>query len=55
MGQDGPSNQIQLPCHESVVARNSKRIKPEFASLVIALHMNVWWLITIKAREEKPV
>jgi hypothetical protein len=38
-----------------MVACKAKRLKPELAGLVLALHMNVWWLIAVEAREEKPV
>ncbi len=38
-----------------MVVRNSKRLEPELAGLVLALHMNVRWLIAVEAREEKPV
>jgi hypothetical protein len=32
-----------------------KGFKPEFAGHILALHMNVRWLIAIKAREEEPI
>ena len=55
MGPDDSTNQIQLPCPESVVMGKSKWLKPELAGLAFALHMNVRRLIAVEARKEKTV
>ena len=38
-----------------MIAGKPKRLEPEFAGLILALHMNVWWLIAVEAREEEPM
>src|SRR6185436_20788718 len=55
MRLDEAPNHVQLMGAEAVVARKTKRIEPELAGLVLALHVNVRRLIAIEAREEEPV
>ena len=55
MGLDDSANHTQLPGTEAVITSKSKRLEPEFAGPVFALHMNMRWLITIEAREEEPI
>jgi hypothetical protein len=55
MGQDDSANHIQLPGAEAVTASKLQWLKPELAVPVLALHMNVRWLVAVKTREEEPV
>ena len=55
MGLDDSANPIQLSGAEAVITGKSKRLKPEFAGLVLALYMNVRRFIAVKAREEEPI
>ena len=52
---DYSANHIQLSGSESVIPGQPKRIEPEFAGAILALHMNVRRLIAVEAREEEPI
>jgi hypothetical protein len=55
IGLDGSANHIQLSGSETVIPGQPKRIEPEFAGAILALHMNVRRLIAVEAREEEPI
>jgi len=38
-----------------MIAGKPKWLQPEFARPVLALRMNVGWLVAVEAREEKPI
>ena len=55
MRLDDASDDVQVSGAEAMTASQSERFKPEFARLVLALHMNVWRLVAIEAGEEEPI
>ena len=55
MRPDDASNHVQLSGTESMTASQPERPKPEFARLVLALHVNMWRLAAIEAGEEEPI
>src|SRR5690348_15771125 len=55
MRHDDPADHIQLPGSKTVIACQLQRLKPELASLVFLLDMDVRRLAAIETREEEPV
>lgn len=55
MRLDDASNRTQLSGAEAMTVNQPERLKPEFARLVLALHMNMWRLAAIEAGEEEPI
>src|SRR4051812_9100708 len=49
------ANRIQFPSAKTIVIRQSERLKPKLACVVIAFHVDVRGLVAIEAHEEKPV
>ena len=55
MDLDYSANHIQLSGPEAMIAGKPKWLEPELAGPVLALDMNVRWLITVEAGEEEPI
>jgi hypothetical protein len=55
MTPDESVDHVQVLGLETVVASEHQPLKPEFAGLVLALHVNVRRLAAIEAREKEPI
>ncbi len=55
VGFDEAANPAQLSGTETLAASESERLEPELAGLLLPLHMKMWRLATVEAREEEPV
>lgn len=55
MPLDDSPNHIQLSGSKAVITNKPKGLKPKFAGSVLAFHVNVRWLIAVKAREKEPI